>query len=134
MCNEEPIICRRHWPNGQVKEEWSEVNGLKEGWRRFFLESGFLFSEMEFRNGDGNGVIHEWRADGSLRLDANLKDGEFHGSYRTWWANGLLMEEGVFDNGKHTKGFRYYTESGELWKEVQDDFIAPPPFSSTDIS
>ena len=133
MSSEEPIIHRRHWPNGQVKEEWSEVGGLKEGWRRFYLESGFLFSEMEFRNRVGNGAIREWRADGSLKLEANIKDGEFHGRYRVWWDNGLLMEDGVFDNGKHTKGFRYYTKSGGLWKEVQDDLGELPPFSNADI-
>ena len=136
MSNDQPIKRQRFWPNGQVKEEWCEINGRKEGWRRIYLESGFMFSEMEFRDGVGNGVIREWRADGSKRLEGTIKDGEFHGRFSLWWPNGLLMEGGVYSNGKHTKGYRYYTDTGEMWKEVAHDEgeeNQPPPFSSTEI-
>lgn len=132
MSSNQLINRQRFWPNGHVKEEWSEVDGRKEGWRRFYLESGLMFSEMEFRNGVGNGVIREWRADGSLRLEATLKDGEYHGHFSTWWPNGLLMEDGDFDCGRHMKGYRYYTEDGEIWKEVKGDAndpTEPPSFS-----
>jgi len=135
MSNKEPTTHQRHWPNGQVKEEWSEVDGLKEGWRRFYLESGLMFSEMEFHNGVGNGVIREWHEDGSKRLEGTIKEGEFHGTFSLWWPNGVLMEGGVYDNGKHTKGYRYFTDAGELWKEVQHDEGEGshlPPFSASD--
>lgn len=59
MSKPEPTDHRRYWPNGQIKEAWSEVDGRKEGGRRFYLENGFMFSEMEFRNGVANGAIRQ---------------------------------------------------------------------------
>lgn len=117
MSNQQPQLCQRFWPNGQVKEQWYEVNGVLEGFRRFYLETGLLLAEMEFHNGKGNGIIREWRGDGSPKLEATLKDGEFHGHYRSYWKNGLVKEEGIYENGKALAGYRWYRDDGALWKE-----------------
>jgi uncharacterized protein len=134
VSNEQPIKRQRFWPNGQVKEEWFEVDGRKEGWRRFYLEAGLMFAEMEFRNGVGNGLIREWRTNGQLRLQSTLKNGEYHGHFSVWWPNGNLMEDGEFDHGKHVKGYSYYTEDGRLWKVVKGTEDEPQSYSAADVS
>lgn len=136
MSSRDAVLHQRHWPNGQVKEEWSELNGVREGFRRFYLESGRLFAEWSFAMEKGTALSVELREDGSLMLEATLKDGEFHGYYRSYWKNGLVKEEGVYENGKALKGYRWYQDDGTLWKEKTSDPIPGedlPAFSAKDV-
>lgn len=119
MTDQDLQVHRRYFPTGELMSEWTELNGLLHGWRRFWFVDGRLFTEAEYRNGLPHGLIREWTEDGQLTLLAMRKDGKLDGHYQSWWDDGVKKEDGFYVQGRKQKGYRWFRSNGELWRESE---------------
>ena len=64
----------------------------------YYAEGG-AYSEMNFRNGEKEGVEKRYNRDGSLYSAVNYVKGEPQGLYETYYLNGNTAEKGYYEDG-----------------------------------
>ena len=119
-----------YWPNGQVKTVASYKDGVPEGVRREYSESGeirmaYIFTEgimigEGVLNGDGSkeGKWKEYFKDGNLRAEGKYKDGKRVGEWKFFHENGQLEQTGNYSfDGQLNGTWRWYYPSGKLLRE-----------------
>lgn len=108
------------------KEEYTLVNGIKNGLYQSYYKSGQLFEEYNCLDGKMHGVYQMWHKngqkavermynagkatglyreyywDGQLCREYNYHSdsGKAHGPYKIWYRSGILFESGFYNNGK----------------------------------
>lgn len=73
------------WPNGQLKEQWTEIPN------EFSDDDTAMYREGKYR---------AWHENGQLAEEADYHHGYPDGWYRCWYSSGQLKEEGLYRNGK----------------------------------
>jgi antitoxin component YwqK of YwqJK toxin-antitoxin module len=86
------------WPNGQLRDEVSFVDGAKDGISRSWSESGNLVSENSFFMNRVHGFLREWYESGQLKSEQKAELGIFL-SHREWLEDGELVREEVLKEG-----------------------------------
>ena len=69
--------------------------------------------EGNFKNGEKDGLIHEWFENGQLQYRMNYKNGEYDGKLEKWYENGQLLYEQIWENGQLVK-VTNYKDNGEI--------------------
>lgn len=94
-------VLRRYWTNGNLREETTYVNGVKEGPYMSYHETGPLQSIVSFSNG--------------------LK----HGPGESYFETGELSGTFSYSNGQSCGTTTYYRKDGTVYQEFQYGACAP---------
>ncbi|GAA4269325.1 lectin-like protein [Hyunsoonleella aestuarii] len=97
-----------------------EVNykeGEPDGVSRVWYENGQLQFETNIKEGEPDGVSRVWFENGQLEKEVNSKEGKQEGLFRQWHKNGQLKDEGNFKNNKQDGLGRMWYENGKLQAE-----------------
>jgi len=112
-------VHKRLHADGELRSEWTTINGKKEGVARIWHKNGRLFSEATFRDGLTQGVIREWNEAGCLTLEAHVVDGQYHGSYQAFFDDGAVWKRGIKSMDKSLPGFIEYRPDGSVFHVVE---------------
>jgi antitoxin component YwqK of YwqJK toxin-antitoxin module len=101
--------------NGKFKEnsvvylikDTTKINGL------LFSDERIKF-EIEFKDGQRNGIAKSWRADGTKKCFVNYESGKMNGSRKCWHDNERLWIDAFYTNGKNDGIKKIYYKSGVL--------------------
>lgn len=118
---------RDYYPNGKVKIEATYRNGVAEGVRREYNETGDVDKSFIMKNGivASEGIIEpsglrkgtwtEYFPDGSIKARGNYVDDFKSGSWEFFHQNGKLEQKGNYDaKGKPTGEWRWFDENETL--------------------
>ena len=101
-----------YYENGDTKSEGEYINGIKEGMWDWNSEDGKNSMRCNFVNDIKNGIHLFWNEDGTKQL-TEFVDGELNGLLTVWHANGKLKEESYHVNWVQHGPFTYYDEEGK---------------------
>ena len=65
--------------NGNIKDEITFKNGMKNGEFRYWDDKGQLLKEGHYLNDSLDGFIKEWYHNGNIKLEVHYKNGKMHG-------------------------------------------------------
>lgn len=107
------------------------IKGKLTGLRKVFFPNGNINEETTFVNGLKEGIYKKYTEKGIVLEDSNYKNDQLHGQaiYRN--GDGQLASEGKFTNGKKTGIWKFY-ENGKLSKEV--NMSAKKPVASGKVN
>ena len=96
-----------------LKADMSLVTGIvTESYSSFHLAS-----EINYKDGERDGLSKTWHSNGQLRMTSNYKDGELDGLAKTWHSNGHLDAEVNWKDGKLDGLFKFWHSNGQLESE-----------------
>jgi len=115
-----------YYANGQLKEEPSFKDGVRDGeWIQYF-ESGKKKSEEMYANAKPNGLWTTWHESTFKKeSERTYRRGNLDKGFREWWENGKIKTEGQYlvnkkegawmnyDPGRRLR-YEHYTTRGEL--------------------
>lgn len=103
------------WPNGNVKEQGTRVDGKKEGVWKTWYESGQPHKTAEYKNGELHGTMKSYYPSGKLFELEEYKDGKLHGRRAEFYKNGRARFDWKFADGKPVARERkMYYDNGVL--------------------
>ena len=115
-----------YYANGQIKEEPSFKDGVRDGeWIQYF-ENGKKKSEEMYANAKPNGLWTTWHESTFKKeSERTYRRGNLDKGFREWWENGKIKTEGQYlvnkkqgawmnyDPGRRSR-YEHYTTRGEL--------------------
>ncbi|OIQ67617.1 MORN repeat variant [mine drainage metagenome] len=90
------------------------VNGLKNGWRNYYYETGIVHSKMYFKNDTAEGIEYQYYENGSLNYRANLSKGKRYGDLYWYFKNGKLDSYAAFDVKEESFCLFEYDQTGKI--------------------
>src|SRR5687768_14985962 len=105
-------IERTYYPNGQIKQEYQTVDGLKHGKFILYFENGKIAIESNYFQGQSQGSYKEWYEDGKLAEEGEELNGEY--IVKNFWdenGNQLLIN----GNGKTIRKFGF--SQGDIYEQ-----------------
>ncbi len=126
------------FPNGQIKEEGTWSNGLKNGIFKYFDRRGTLLKMEKYTDGildkESDETIlldirDEYHEDGTLKESGSYREGKKHGTFREYdprgkeiggalYENDKKIGDGMLDSiGRRIGPWKVYYASGELKAE-----------------
>jgi antitoxin component YwqK of YwqJK toxin-antitoxin module len=118
MVNHGPF--RRWYPNTVVAEEGFYLEGRKHGPYVLRHEAGNDHSRATYVEGQLDGWLREWDADGQPILEEEYRAGLRHGPHRSWdYLNGDY-EEGAYEDDKATGPWEIVTSGTRSEGEFRD--------------
>ncbi len=102
--------------SGTVCCEWRGkiVKGNREGKWTHWDDNGQLFSRINYKNGEWNGLFETYYRNGQLWGRKNFKNDEIDGLSKSYYENGQLEWKRYFKNGKPDGLWEDYYENGQL--------------------
>ncbi len=97
-----------------LKEEYFQNNGSKEGIYKYYWYNGILKNECNYIDGKLNGSYKEYYEDGELRIECNYIDDKEHGIYKEYLYDGKLIINEIYIDGKLIGSYKEDYEDGEL--------------------
>jgi len=125
-----------YYANGQIKEEPSFKDGVRDGeWIQYF-ENGKKKSEEMYANAKPNGLWTTWHESTSKKAsERTYRRGNLDKGFREWWENGKIKTEGqylvnkkqgawmYYDPGRRSR-YEHYTTRGELVSSYNFEYYA----------
>lgn len=108
----------RYYKNGQKMDEVNYTNGQINGLSRQWHENGQLAIEWERHNGKSHEVVRSWYPNGKKLSESPYVDDRRQGLSREWHSNGQKRYEGQYQNGKQIGISRRWDENGNLVNET----------------
>lgn len=93
-------VCKKWYPDKQLKEERWYVDGKKNGRQVAYWENGNKRFEFTAKNDAYEGELKEWSVDGRLFHLANYVNGQEEGAQKMWYNNGKIRANYVIIKGK----------------------------------
>lgn len=112
-------ICKKWYPNKQLMEERTYLNGGKNGKQVAYWENGNKRFEFIAKKDAYEGEMREWTSEGELTHLANYKDGQEEGIQKLWYENGKIRANYIMIKGK-----RYGLLGTKVCKNESDIFFA----------
>tara|TARA_B110000467_G_C18173708_1_gene396633 strand:- start:294 stop:719 length:426 start_codon:yes stop_codon:yes gene_type:complete len=81
-----------------------------------YFDNGQLLSEINYADGQRNGLCENYWKNGQLWGGGNYKDGKMVGVWKSYYENGQLREEGSY---KYTEAGVYSRKDG-VWKSYYE--------------
>ena len=81
-------------------------------------DAGWLYSEIEYRDGIQWGRSRDWYAPGELAAESHFAWGWLHGPSREWHRNGQLATEELYEMGSCLKRKRW-DQTGRLIEDYE---------------
>ncbi|MEP7128474.1 MAG: hypothetical protein ABI729_06385, partial [Chitinophagales bacterium] len=83
-----------------------------------YYASGKMSEKALFANGIGNGERKVFYESGPVMIIEHYDKGQFEGTYQTFFENGHKKESGQYHKNVMTGKWEYYYDTGELKEEV----------------
>lgn len=96
-------------------------NGQEDGLLKIYKTTGVLFLEGTYQNGRPHGYVKEYNEDGSLFSYDEFKNGLQHGSSIIYQKDGKILKEWHYTDGKDTGIGKVYYPNGALQLEINHD-------------
>jgi len=98
-----------------------------------WYESGQLWMEKAFIDGQQNGTYKEWYIDGQKKKEGAFSNGIEHGDFSSYSKTGLLLGKQIFEEGKLIKDFNYRSGSLNIRKGYIEVFNSKESFFAVKI-
>ncbi|WP_029038775.1 toxin-antitoxin system YwqK family antitoxin [Salinimicrobium xinjiangense] len=107
---------RSNFPVGEVLKEFDIFykNGLVEGKAYEYYADGKIYSEMNFKAGEKNGIEKNYNRDGSLSSEIKYEANSAEGPYTTFYTNGKVNERSLYRNGLFEGTYESFYDDGTL--------------------
>lgn len=103
-----------YYPNGQIMSLTNYNNGLLDGEKKTFNESGVLLSELNYKDNMRNGLCITYFTNGNIESSCMYNNDVVAGQYKTFTEEGKPIIDGSIENDLFT-GIHYeYNENGIL--------------------
>ena len=109
-----------YFPNGQLKEEMTYLDGQLNGITREYYPTGVFKNVSSYRNGRLDGVCRAFRADGSLESATSYANDQIDGFHNTYYLDDSLWVNKIYDHDIRVER-REYDREGYLVH--QQDFL-----------
>jgi len=110
-------LVKRYYKNGNLREEYTLVNGVVDGVYRGWYENGQKYVEYTFVSGKVHGSHQMWYDNGRISNESNYVAGKCEVLYRAWYTNGQkFIEYTLVRNNFH--GWSYKWNSDGSIKQV----------------
>jgi antitoxin component YwqK of YwqJK toxin-antitoxin module len=101
---------KEYYKNGNLKSEWYEQNGQKDGVKKDYYADGTLSKQVTYSKGKPEGLARDFNPKGQVSYEAYFKGGKKDGIVRTFYESGQIFSEeeykaGILDGISK----RYYT-------------------------
>jgi antitoxin component YwqK of YwqJK toxin-antitoxin module len=101
-----------YYENGNKKSEGSFKDGnFNDSWV-FYFENGKIKEEINYFNNYKNGIYKYYYLNGKLKESGSFKDDNYHGNYISYFENGNIEKEGKFIDGKYDELWSFNFENG----------------------
>lgn len=103
--------------DGTLIEEYTIVNGKKNGQGWVYYPDGIVKVESNYKNGEQHGITRWFYRNGNVYEYARYKAGKRHGIMRRFDEKGSLVAEIPYKHGELVPGTREFSKTGEI---IQD--------------
>ena len=93
--------------NGNIQYEWSYVDGIPNGFWKYYFYTGKVQYEFTYIKGNKHGPCRAWHFNGKLNFESQYKDDVLNGEQVFWTYNGELDHKRVYANGVCISGCEY---------------------------
>ena len=88
--------------NGQLKTQYTAIEGKREGLVKDWYENGQLYAESTWENGKLDGLYRNWRENGQLRQELPYVNDKLQGVGNFWRENGQPLTPKCYKSGNET--------------------------------
>lgn len=88
-----------YWENKRINEQFSWVEGLKDGLYQEYTEAGALVTEITWAEGAKNGPYRYFYDNGARQSDGYFTDNQLDGTITGYYANGNKRYENTYRRG-----------------------------------
>jgi antitoxin component YwqK of YwqJK toxin-antitoxin module len=137
-----------YYPNGNIKAEYTLIDGkangevrtynengklfnisnwendIQHGQSTVFYESGEKFKVMSFKNGIQSDSMLVYYKNGQLMEVSTIKEGKKEGPFTEYYENGNLKSISNLKNGLYHGKCKFYNENGDIKKEGEMSYGA----------
>lgn len=93
-------IEREYDRQGNLKEEFTVLDGVKNGESRSFYDNGKVSCKTTYLNGLEDGIHQEWHQNGELFTEGLYRKGLREGTHLFWKSNGEILGIHSYINGE----------------------------------
>jgi len=111
-------LSKFYYANGNLKEEVNYENGQRNGLTKRYYENGILEAELNYKDGEEDGLQKGYHDNGNLMYEHNFKAGELEGLQKEYDLGGNLLTEMNYKAGKPDGLHKLYIK-GKLLMECQ---------------
>lgn len=86
--------------SSSIKEEYFQLNGLKEGICKHYYTNGTIYIYCNYSNGILHGEYKQYYPNEQLLYICNYMNGKLHGDYKEYFSNGNLKFHCIYSNDK----------------------------------
>ncbi|MDG1776057.1 MAG: toxin-antitoxin system YwqK family antitoxin [Crocinitomicaceae bacterium] len=105
-----------YYENGKLKEEYTLVDGKKDGLIKYYHENGQLSMEYTLVDGKLNGLWKEYYENGKIRSEGNYVEGNRDGLWKEYYLNGHIGDEINYKGGNRDGLHKmYHVPSTSEW-------------------
>ena len=90
--------------NGNIQYEWSYVDGIPNGFWKYYFYTGKVQYEFTYIKGNKHGPCRAWHFNGKLNFESQYKDDVLNGEQVFWTYNGELDHKRVYAKGTCISG------------------------------
>ena len=120
--NRKTGIWLEYYINGEKKIETQYKEGKKDGFQKFYFDSGQLKRSARYKNNDLDGPWVEYYSNGKLKVKKKYEKKFIVGKVESFYTNGAKESIGYWKNGKRQKTLlRYYIDGKLKQKTVYTD-------------
>src|SRR5690606_11322403 len=102
------------WSNGNKKAEGVVKEALEQGKWTFWSKDGVIQQEVNYKDGDFDGVYVNYNESGKKREEGTFIKGKKEGICKVWYPTGQLEIVGYNKNGYNDSLWTYYYEDGNI--------------------
>ncbi|MBP6303958.1 MAG: hypothetical protein KBB37_04705 [Bacteroidia bacterium] len=115
---------RQYWPDGDLKYECMFVNGQKDGLElKYYDNQDCIELSVNYNMGVLDGPTTSYYKTCKVNCEETYYNGIKHGSERCYHEKGWLMSEGYFEEGKLKGAFSHFDETGKVkFESSEKDF------------
>ncbi len=114
-------ISKSFYPDGKLKNEYINKNGLVEGTYKSYYKSGGLYIKGEFKNDLRQGLWTTYFEDGIVSEKTVYLDNEITGEFTEYFSNGTLSRKGTYYKKKIDGKMESYDDDGKIFMDAVYD-------------
>ncbi len=107
-------VSKSYYPTGNVKQETSYKDDVKDGSCKWFHKNGQLMTEYLYIKGAKTGTFKAFYESGELKSEITFKNSIKDGSYKQYYKNQKVKTKGVYQKDKKDGAWEYFDEEGKL--------------------
>ena len=114
-------IIKYYYDNGNLKEEYETLDGVKHGYYKLYHDNGQLKVLLHCEKGiqvDEN--IDSFDLNGKLVRKAEIKNGLLNGFFKEYYPSGKIKREGVYKDGEIFGIPKEYLEDGRIQNSLKN--------------